>query len=257
MSDSLKFNLVTEAIGEIIINQPEKRNALTAAMWAELPRLLDKATKHGSLKVLIVRGAGKHFASGADISEFGTLYATDESSAKISSDIAAGLNALAEFPFPTLAKIRGACVGGGCGLALACDIRFADKTAKFAISPAKLGLAYPFEDVRRLVATVGLPHAKDILMSARLIEAKEAKKMGLINFRVKPGTLDETVMEYANRIAGLSTQSAQTTKCMFAALSRGQFQETPETEDWFLSAFRSADFKEGFTAFLEKRKPEF
>lgn len=257
MSDTLQFNLLTDNIGEIVINQPRKRNALSADMWARLPGILIGAANTDGLKVLIIRGAGDHFASGADISEFSTLYATKESSARISQDIAAGMKALAEFPLPTIANIRGACVGGGCGLALCCDIRFADNTSKFAITPAKLGLVYPYEDVQRLIEIVGLPNAKDILLSARLITAKTAKKMGLINFRHKPDELNDAVMTYANGIAALSTQSAQITKKMFAAYSDGQFGDTPESQTWFLEGFSSDDFKEGYTAFLEKRKPNF
>ena len=257
MNDTLQFNMLTKTIGEIVINQPEKRNALNADMWARLPIILEQAKNKDELKVLVVRGAGEHFASGADISEFATLYATEDSSAKISKDIAAGMNALANFPLPTIAKIRGACVGGGCGLALCCDIRFADNTSKFAITPAKLGLVYPFDDVQRLIKTVGLPNAKDILFSARLITAKTAKKMGLINFRHKPDDLDSAVTAYVEKIAGLSTQSAQITKKMFAAHSSGQFNDSAKTMKWFLEGFSSDDFKEGYTAFLEKRRPKF
>lgn len=257
MSENLKFHMLEDGIGELVLSQPKKRNALNAAMWAALPNLLQEITATKGLKVLIVKGEGEHFASGADISEFGTLYATPESSAKISRDIAAGMKALADFPLPTIASIRGACVGGGCGLALCCDIRFADNTSKFAITPAKLGLVYPYEDVKRLIETVGLPNAKDILLSARLIKAKPAKKMGLINFRFKPDELDTAVMEYARGIASLSSQSAKVTKQMFARYQAGQNHDTPETEKWFLDGFSSDDFKEGYTAFLEKRKPEF
>lgn len=257
MSENLKFHMLDDNIGELILSNPQKRNALNAAMWADLPNVLKKAATNKSLKVLIIRGDGKHFASGADISEFGTLYATPESSAKISRDITAGMDALANFPLPTLASIRGACVGGGCGLALCCDIRFADNTSKFAITPAKLGLVYPYEDVKRLIETVGIANAKDVLFSARLISAKHAKKMGLINFRLKPDELGAAVMDYARGIASLSSQSAIVTKQMLAKYQAGQSEDTPETEQWFLDGFSSDDFKEGYTAFLEKRKPNF
>jgi len=103
------------------------------------------------------------------------------------------MSALANFPLPTLAMIRGACVGGGCGLALCCDIRFADNTSKYAITPAKLGLVYPFSDVQRLIETVGIPNAKDILLSARLIQAKSARKIGLINQLFKVDNLEAKI----------------------------------------------------------------
>jgi len=257
MSDKIQFNKISTTIGELVINNPKKRNALDAQMWAELPEILQKAQKDKDLKVLIVRGQGDHFASGADISEFGTHYATPESSEKISTHIEGAMSALANFPLPTLAMIRGACVGGGCGLSLCCDIRFADKSSKFAITPAKLGLVYPYEDVQRLIETVGLSNAMDMLFSARILDAKAAKKMGLINYRVKAEKLEERIMAYAEQISRLSSGSNKVIKQMCKAYQMGQFGNSDETIGWFLSRFTSKDFTEGYTAFLEKRKPDF
>ncbi len=256
-TENLKLSLIEDHIGELIISQPARRNAVNAQMWADLPKVLDEAASLKGIKVLIVRGDGDHFASGADISEFETLYETRESSKKISEDISAGMKALAEFPLPTIALIRGACVGGGCGLALCCDLRFADNTSRFAITPAKLGLVYPFADVQRLIETVGIPNAKDILFSARLIKAKRAEKMGLINKLYKPDDLEQEVLDYARNLTALSTQSANITKQMFAAYQNGQTGENAQTTDWFLDGFVSDDFMEGYKAFLAKRKPEF
>lgn len=257
MTENLKLSQVETGIYSLTISQPRKRNALNAQMWADLPVILDEAANKSDIKVLIIQGDGEHFASGADISEFETLYASRESSKKISEDIAKGFAALAEFPLPTIALIRGSCVGGGCGVALCCDVRFADNTSKFAITPAKLGLVYPFADVQRLVETVGIPNAKDMLFSARIIKAKRAEKMGLINKLFKPDDLETEVVNYARNIANLSKQSTLITKQMFAAYQNGQFGENSETMDWFLDGFVSADFKEGYRAFLEKRKPNF
>jgi len=256
-TENLHLNKLEDGIYEFVISQPARRNAVNAQMWADIPKVLKEAENSSGIKVLIVRGDGDHFASGADISEFETLYATRETSGKISEDIAAGFASLAQFPLPTIAMIRGACVGGGCGLALCCDIRFADNTSKLAITPAKLGLVYPFADVQRLIETVGIPNAKDILLSARLIKAERAEKMGLINKLFKPDELEEGVINYANGLAALSTQSAIITKKMFAAYQNGQSGETAKTMDWFLDGFVSDDFDEGYRAFLEKRKPDF
>jgi len=239
MSENLKFEMLTPAIGALTISQPQRRNALNAAMWAALPGVIERAVRTPGICGLIVRGDGDHFASGADISEFETLYATQASAKKISDDIAAGFKA------------------GGCGLALCCDLRFADNTSKFAITPAKLGLVYPFADVQRLIETVGIPNAKDILMSARLITAKPARKMGLVNQLFKVDNLAEKTLDYAQGLAALSPQSLKITKKMFAAYQAGQTGETAQSEDWFLDGFSSADFREGYRAFLEKRKPDF
>lgn len=257
MTYRLKFSMLTDHVGQLVFSNPAKRNALNAAMWAALPSVLKTAQNTPGLKALIVRGDGEHFASGADISEFKTLYATRDTAKVISDDIAAGFQALAEFPLPTIAVIRGACVGGGCGLALCCDLRFADNTAFFAVTPAKLGLVYPFSDVQRLIETVGIPNAKDILFSARRIKAKRAEKMGLINKLFKPDDLDVDVLAYAANLSALSTQSAIITKKMFAAYQAGQSGENAKSQEWFLDGFVSDDFQEGYRAFLEKRKPEF
>lgn len=257
MTDKLKFKMLSRHIGELVISQPERRNALNAEMWAALPEVLDQARKVQDLKTLIVRGDGDHFAAGADISEFETLYATPQSAQMISEHIAKGFKALADFPLPTLALIRGACVGGGCGLALCCDLRFADQTARFAITPAKLGLVYPFADVQRLIETVGIAHAKDILFSARLLDSEQAQKMGLIKAVFPDSELESEVMSYAENLCALSTQSAIITKKMFAAYQSGQYGENAQSMQWFLDGFSSRDFKEGYTAFLAKRKPDF
>ncbi len=248
---------VEPGIYSLIISNPKKRNALNAQMWADLPVVLGEAKNKPDLKVLIVRGDGDHFASGADISEFETLYASRDSSEKISKDIAAGFTALAEFPLPTIAQIRGACVGGGCGVALCCDIRFADDTSKFGITPAKLGLVYPFADLQRLIETVGISNAKDIIFSARRLDPPHAEGMGLINKLFKPKDLETAVLDYARGITALSKQSARVHKQMFAAYQNGQFGDNAQTMDWFLDGFVSDDFKEGYRAFLEKRTPDF
>lgn len=244
-------------IARLTLSQPARRNAINAAMWAAIPQILNELGQDKSLRALIVTGDGAHFAAGADISEFETLYATAESAAKISTDIQRAFDALAAVPVPTIAMIRGACVGGGCGLALCCDLRFADVTAKFAITPAKLGLVYPFGDIARLIDAVGVANASDILLSARIIQAKPAETIGLIHRVVDAEALDGEVMDYAAGLKALSPESLRVTKSMITAYRKGQRQDTPETQAQFAAGFSSKDFGEGFHAFLEKRKPDF
>ena len=244
-------------IARLTLSQPKRRNALTAAMWLAIPELLGDLVKDKSLRALIVTGDGDHFAAGADISEFETLYATAESSAKISADIQHAFEALAAVPVPTIAMIRGACVGGGCGLSLCCDLRFADSTAKFAITPAKLGLVYPFGDIARLIDAVGVANASDILLSARIMKADEAKTMGLVHRVIDVDTLEEAVFGYAAGMSALSPESLRVTKSMISAYRKGQREDSIETREQFAAGFSSEDFGEGFRAFLEKRKPNF
>ncbi len=251
------IDILEPGIARLTLSQPARRNALNAEMWAALPRLLGEIQSDKNLRALIVTGSGDHFSAGADISEFETLYATPESAAKISADIQQGFDALAAVTVPTIAMIRGACVGGGCGIALCCDIRIADSTSKFAITPTKLGLVYPFGDIARLIDAVGVANANEILLSARVVNAKPAKKMGLIHHVVSVDTLEDEVMAYAKRISALSPESLRVTKSMISAYRNGQRKDTPETKAQFAAGFSSKDFGEGFRAFLEKRKPKF
>lgn len=254
--DNLKVDLGTDGIARLTLSQPARRNAITAAMWEALPNIV-KEIEAASPRALIIEGDGEHFAAGADISEFETLYSTAESAAKISADIQAGFDAIAAVPCPTIASIRGACVGGGAGLALCCDIRMADTTAKFAITPTKLGLVYPFSDIARLIDAVGVANAKDILLSARIIKAKPAKKIGLVHQVHAVDALEEEVRAYATALTRLSPESLRVTKDMISAYQSGQREENATTQAQFLAGFSSDDFGEGFRAFLEKRRPEF
>lgn len=254
---NLRIDWPARNIARLTLSQPARRNALNAQMWAALPGRLKDLEQYDNLRTLIVTGDGEHFAAGADISEFETLYATPESAAKISADIQRAFDALAAVPVPTIAMIRGACIGGGCGLSLCCDLRFADSTAKFAITPAKLGLVYPFGDITRLIDAVGVANASEILLSARILKAKPAKKMGLVHHVTKVDELEIEVMDCAARISALSSESLRVTKSMITAYRRGQREDTAETDAQFAAGFSSKDFGEGFRAFLEKRKPDF
>jgi enoyl-CoA hydratase/carnithine racemase len=253
----LRIDYPEAGAARLTISQPGKRNAVNAAMWAALPERLRKLQTDDNLRALIVTGDGDHFAAGADISEFETLYATPESAARISADIQRGFEALAAVRVPTIAMIRGACVGGGCGLALCCDIRIADRTAIFKIAPASLGLVYPFGDIARLIDAIGIADANEILLTGKGVKAKAAKKMGFLHAAVGVDDLEAEVMDIIRRIKMLSPESLRVTKSMITAYRRGQRTDTPKTDAQFAAGFTSKDFGEGFKAFLEKREPDF
>lgn len=245
------------AVAELVLNRPAKRNAITSAMWLDIPRLLQSAADNPEVKLLIVRGAGGSFAAGADIAEFEVVYATRERAEAYTRSIGMALDSLAAFPKPTLARIEGACVGGGCGVALSCDLRFAATGSRFAITPAKLGLTYTLNDTKRLIDAVGVSFAKDILYSGRMLDAEEAFRIGLINRLVDPETLSQAVEEYAQGLSATSAYSARTSKKIISMIRAGVDADTDETRQMFLDAFQGEDFQEGYRAFLEKRSPRF
>ena len=153
--------------------------------------------------------------------------------------------------------ISGACIGGGCGIALACDLRFADDTATFGITPAKLGLAYGLYDTKRLVDAVGPANAKDILFTGRLFPATEALTLGLIDRRFESDALREQTIAYAQTICNASQFTTRASKKIIQMIVDGEISDTDETRALFAQAFHNEDFKEGSKAFMEKRKPKF
>lgn len=242
-------------IARLTLNAPASRNAIAGAMWAALPTIAGRIAADPDIRVLVVTGAGGAFSAGADISEFEQTYATPESAAMANALVRDGQQAIRDLPLPVLAMIDGACVGGGCGLALSCDLRLAADTAFFAITPARLGIAYPAADTWRLVEKVGPARAKDILFSARRLPASEALSIGLIDRVHSPETLESETMAYAETLAALSPASHRVTKAMVNALSSPP--DAAHLDATHAALFSGPDFAEGRRAFLEKRKPAF
>ena len=241
----------------IVLNRPAKRNAMTLDMWRRMPDLVGEALAHGTTRLLVLRGNGGAFSAGADIAEFPQAYASAEAAIANQKTIQAAMTAVEQCPLPTLAAIDGACYGGGCGLALACDLRFATTGASFAITPAKLGLVYGIDDTRRLAAAVGPSRAKDILFTGRALPATEALQMGLVNAIHAPQDLDAAVEHLAQSLGAVSAHSARATKRILAKLADGCLHDDDESRSMFADAFSGADFREGFAAFIERRPPKF
>ena len=249
---------IAEQIGEIILNKPERRNAMSSDMWEALPGLVRQLEADPSVKTIILHGgtAGA-FAAGADISEFETIYATSESAKRSADLISDAVSSLAKCPKPVIAAIEGACVGGGVSLALATDIRIAAEDSKFGVPPAKLGLVYPVDDTRRLIETVGVPAAKDILLTGRLFDCREAHRIGLVTHIAPTGEALERARETARKIAANSLWSHGAMKRTFEAVKAGWRDDSPEAKALFLESFENEDFQEGYRAFLEKRPAKF
>ncbi|WP_406347679.1 enoyl-CoA hydratase/isomerase family protein [Streptomyces sp. NBC_00144] len=247
MEPQLKHT-VADGVATVVISNTAKRNAMTAAMWRALPALLDRLADDTGVRVLVLTGAGNTFCAGADIS---TLRDPHEDPREDPQRLAVQAEeALAAFPKPTLAAVRGYCVGGGCQLAAACDLRFAEEGSLFGVTPAKLGIVYPAASTARLVSLVGPATAKYLLFSAELIGTDHALRSGLLDEVVPRDQLGPRVAEFS-RVLVSRSQLTQTAAKEFAAGQddRGAY--------WRAAARDSDDPVEGVTAFLERREPHF
>lgn len=245
------------AVATLLLNRPARRNAMTRAMWRALPILLAEAVADESIAVLRVEGGGGHFCGGADIAEFAQAYATPEDALASNSAIRDAVEALAACPKPSVALLRGACVGGGVALALACDLRFAAEDARFAVTPVRLGLTYSHADTQRLVRAIGAGRAKDLLFSARQIDAAEALRIGLVDRLWPAAEFDAATEACVAGFAASSRPALRGVKAMVDAIAQGAEQETPALRALFEDPFAGEDFAEGQRAFLEKRPPRF
>lgn len=239
-------------IAHLLIDRAAKRNAIDQEMWEAFPRLIAEAMDDERVRVMILRAAEPGaFSAGADIAEFGEGARDPEWRAANQAAIARAQRDLTYASKPVIAQIEGDCVGGGCGLALACDLRVATSTARFGITPAKLGLVYSLHDTKLLVDLVGPAQAKCILFTAGLIDAAEAHRIGLVDL------LDADPLALAETIAVNALHSVVQSKAMIRRILDGQSADDAQTSALFAEAFTLPDFNEGVAAFRAKRKPDF
>lgn len=258
---------VADGVATVVIDHPAKRNAMTVPMWSALPPLLERLAADASVRALVLTGAGDTFCAGADIASLGAPPLREPSSPRPPSSpgepspsggtpsdpqalSVAAEEALAAFPRPTLAAIRGYCVGGGSQLAAACDLRFAEEGAAFGVTPARLGIVYPASSTRRLVALTGPATAKHLLFSGELIDTARALRCGLVDEVLPAGGLDARVGTYTRTLAARS---------WFTQAAAKEFADGRRDRDayWAERARRSGDTAEGVAAFLERRAPRF
>ena len=240
------------AIGRLLIDRPARRNAMTQAMWEAVPALVAEAVADPAIRVVVLQSAvGGMFCAGADIGEL--LNNRDDAAWRAANQAAinAAQYALARAAKPLIAFVDGDAVGGGCGLALAADIRLATPRARLGITPAKLGLVYPLHDTKLLVDLVGPGQAKRLLFTGELLSAEEALAVGLIEL------IGDSADPLAVRIAALSVYSTHGVKQFVRRVLDGQAEDDADTLAVFAEAFLGPDFAEGTAAFLAKRKPEF
>ena len=250
---------VIDGVGRITFNQPEKRNAMSVEMWDGMTAILDAWEHDPAVRVVILTGAGdKAFVSGADISQFGKSRSNAEAQKEYDKLTSAGRRKLASFEKPVIARIQGFCLGGGLGIAMQADLRIASAGSSFGIPAAKLGIAYGFDMVSRLISLVGHAHARTLLFTGERIDAAEAARIGLVNQIVPDDALDATVDKLARGIAGNAPLSVKGMKFILAqAMKDPGDRDMPGVLDAVSACFDSADYTEGRTAFMEKRKPAF
>ena len=247
------------AIGWMIFNNPERRNAVSLDMWRAIPEVLAAFEADPEVRVIVFTGAGERaFVAGADISQFEAERNDAAAEARYSSASAAANAAMAGLSKPSIAMIRGYCIGGGLAVALTCDLRVCSEESRFAIPAARLGLGYGFGGVKALIDVVGPSIAKEILFTARQFSAEEALRVGLVN-RVAPATdLERLVRDYAAMIGANAPLTLRAAKLAAReALRDPEKRRLAEVEAAVAACFDSADFKEGRTAFMEKRAPAF
>ena len=243
----------------IRFNNPAKHNALSVDMWEAVPRLLRTAQDDDRVRLVVFSGAGeKAFVSGADISQFEDMRAAREAVSRYEAMAEEALMSIHDFTKPTLACIRGYCIGGGVNVAISCDIRIAAEDAVFSIPAARLGLGYRYSAMKNLVDLIGPGAAKDLFFTARRIDAGEAKALGLVTRVSAPAALDKLLAEYTDAIA----ENAPLTIAAGKAITREILKPSPELDQALCASlirgcFESADYTEGRTAFMQKRKPVF
>lgn len=251
---------VEPPLGWLTVNRPAARNALTRELWEGLRSGAEALGADERVRVVVLRGAGDEaFISGADIREFPDVRSDAATTAAYDAMTHATLEAITRLEKPVIAMINGLCFGGGCSVALACDLRFAADHARFAIPAARLGLAYPFaHGTETLVRIVGPTHAADLLLSTRAIPATEAERIGLVNRVVPRAELERTVRDYAERMADNAPLTLAAHKI---AIRQALRAESERDEEWLRQlarrCFDSEDYREGVAAFLGKRRPHF
>jgi enoyl-CoA hydratase/carnithine racemase len=247
------------AVGHITFNDPAKLNAMSYDMWVGLTEALAGFEGDDEVKAVLLTGAGdKAFVSGANIAEFQKRRTGADAVAEYERAAEGAQDALYHFPKPTIARIRGYCIGGGLNLALCCDVRIACEGSTFFLPAGKMGLGYRFSAIRNLVTAVGAPNALDIFLSARRFDAAEALQKGLIQLTATVDQFEQVVQDYVEKVSSNAPLTLRAGKHMIR-----QFQQLPPQTDLeqmralMQACFDSEDYAEGKQAFADKRPPQF
>ena len=243
----------SDSVATIWLNRSDKRNAMSFEMWSALADHCQSLAQDHDVRVLVVRGVGGNFCAGADIGGFSGGMSDDYQARNREAE-----EALAAFPRPTIAFITGSCVGGGVQIAGACDLRFADTTAKFGITPARLGIAYPTYALERAVRLVGPSAAKHLLFSAELIDVDRALRIGLVDEVADPEAAVERLKSFTSLLANERSLLTQTiSKEMVNEVAATGGVSAATIQRWAPVLANNPDMPEGVAAFAERRAPNF
>jgi enoyl-CoA hydratase len=246
-------------VGYVIFNNPERHNAVSLEMWETTARILDAFANDPDIRVVVLTGAGgKAFVSGADISKFESERASLEATRIYNAAVDRAYSGVQHFPKPTIAMIKGYCIGGGLGLAVCCDLRIASDNSRFAVPAAKLGLGYSYAGLERVIHVIGPSFAKEIFFTGRQFDTEEARMMGLVNRIVPAAELEDYVKSYAETIAGNAPLTVSAVKFIAGEVMKdASKRDLARCAEMVERCFTSSDYVEGRKAFMEKRKPAF
>ncbi len=246
------------AVAHLVLDRPEKRNALSLEMWQAIPPLVAQAAADPAVKALVVRGVDRTaFAAGADIGQFHERFRSRDTALTYMNAVGGAAGALADCPKPAIALIHGDCVGGGVELAIACDLRFCSSGSRFGITPARLGICYSMASTRRVAQAIGPSKTKDLLFSGRLIDAETAREWGLADRVYAPDDLDRETAAFLDSVCRNSQYSIRFAKRALREIAAGAVEEPETLRDLRLGAREAGDLEEGIAAYLEKRRPVF
>ncbi|MFP6599309.1 MAG: enoyl-CoA hydratase-related protein [Deltaproteobacteria bacterium] len=255
MAGELKTH-IDGPVGFLIIDRPENRGAITRTMWEQMPELLGRLAGHDEVRVVVISGTEGCFIAGADISEFEELRSDPDLARRYDAGSRATLETLERLPVPSIAEIGGPAVGGGCLIAFGTDLRVMAEETHMAIPAGKLGLAYPYHGLERLVAVAGESTALDMTLTGRPVGAAEALSLGLVHRTAPAAGLRETTHELAGRIAAGAPLALRYLRLATRRSGRG-ILAPEEISELSANCFASSDYREGLAAFREKRCPVF
>jgi enoyl-CoA hydratase/carnithine racemase len=246
-------------VGYVVFNNPARHNAVSLAMWERAAEVVEEFARDAGIGVIVLTGAGnKAFVSGADISEFENERGSEKAVARYNNAVEKAYSAVHDCAKPTIAMIRGYCVGGGLGLAVSCDIRVAAEHARFAMPAAKLGLGYDLTGIRRFVQVLGPSFTKEMFFTARQFDASEAGAMGLANRVLPDSDIESYVKNYADMIAENAPLTIASVKFIVGELLKDESgRDLARCTNLVQRCFLSSDYEEGRKAFMEKRSPVF